>query len=91
MTTERKTSDERKEALGKLIASRLSQGRRIETQSDYQAVLVQGHRVNHILHLILSLLTLFWVIVWVILVLTGGEKRELVAVDEWGMPTVSRL
>ena len=92
MTAERKIPDGRKEALAKLIASQLSQGRRIETQNGCQAVLVQGHRVNHVLHLIPTLATAgLWVIVWVALALLGVEKRELLSVDEWHNPTVPRL
>ncbi len=88
----RKTSEERKELLARQVASLITQGRRIESQSDFQAVLVQGHRVNHVLHLILTLLTLgFWAVAWLALVFLGGEKREVVQVDEWGNPTISRL
>ena len=92
MSSERKTADERKEILSRQIGTLLAQGRRIESQSDFQAVLVQGHPVNHILHLIITLMTLgVWTIVWLALTVLGGEKREVVQVDEWGNPTVSRL
>ena len=92
MATERKSSDERQSLLSRQVASLLSQGRRVESQSDYQAVLVQGHRPNHILHLILTFITLgTWGLVWLGLVFLGGEKRELVQVDEWGNSSVSRL
>jgi tetratricopeptide (TPR) repeat protein len=58
---------------------------RVESQSDYQAVLVTGRPVNHILHLLLTLFTIgLWVFVWLILVLTGGVKRQLIFVDESG-------
>ena len=64
----------------------MTQNARIESQSDYQAVLVTGQPVNHILH---CLLTIFctcglWVFVWFILILTGGIKRQMISVDEWG-------
>lgn len=88
----RKTSEERRELLARQIASLITQGRRVESQSDFQAVLIQGHRVNHVLHLIMTLVTLsLWGIVWLALVFLGGEKRELVQVDEWGNPSISRL
>ena len=49
------------------------------------AVLVRGKKVNHILHLFLSIFTLgLWAIVWVILTLTGGEKRQVITVDDYG-------
>ena len=92
MATERKDSDYRKQLLSRQVASMLSQGRRVESQSDYQAVLVYGHRPNHILHFIITLLTLgFWGIIWIALALMGGEKREIVQVDEWGSSSVSKL
>ena len=88
----KKTSDERKELLARLIASRIALGRRVESQSDFQAVLVAGKPVNHILHLLLTLVTCFvWGIVWLILAIAGGEKREIVQVDEWGNTSVTRM
>ena len=81
----KKTADERKELLARQIASMLPQGMRVESQSDYQAVLLKGKRVNHILHAILSVFTGFlWAPVWIILAITGGEKRQIVSVDEFG-------
>ena len=88
----KKTTDERKELLARQVASLITQGRRVETQSDFQAVLLQGHRVNHLLHALITLFTVgLWAIVWIALAILGGEKRELVQVDEWGNPTVARL
>lgn len=85
--------DRRKEAMGRAVAAQLAQGgRRVESQTDYNAVLVSGKPVNHILHIILSVLTLgAWLIVWGILVVTGGEKREMVTVDEYGNTSVQKL
>lgn len=87
-----KTAEERKELLARTIAGHVAQGWRVESQSDYQAVLVTGHRVNHVLHLILTIITaLIWGIVWIALVIFGGEKRALVAVDEFGNVNFQRL
>ncbi len=58
MATNHKSADERKEILSRQVGSLLMQGRRVESQSDFQAVLIRGHSVNHILHLILTLITL---------------------------------
>ena len=58
---------------------------RVESTTDYSAVLVQGKPVNHVLHAILTIFTcLAWGIVWLILALTGGEKRYQLIVDEYG-------
>ena len=82
----RRTADQRKEALSLRVSSMVSRdGMRVESQSDYQAVLVKGKRVNHILHLILTLITLgMWGFVWILLVIIGGERRSVVRVDEFG-------
>ena len=90
--TTRKTTDERKETLGRAIHTQVAQGARVESQGDYQAVLVTGHRPNHTLHLILTLVTLgVWGIVWIAVVALGGEKRMSVNVDEWGNTNVQKL
>jgi hypothetical protein len=88
----RKTAEERKELLARTVSSQIAAGGRVESQSDFQAVLVHGKKVNHVLHLILTLVTLgMWAIVWIILVAAGGEKRSLVAVDEYGNTGVQQL
>ena len=92
MSTERKTADERRSLLSRQIGSRLASGRRVESQSEFQAVLIHGHAVNHILHLFISIITAgIWIIVWIALVIFGGERREIVEVDEWGNSSVSKL
>ena len=84
-------SEERKAILAQKIALNVSKGHRVESQSDYQAVLVQGRRPNHVLHLILTLVTLgVWVIVWILVAIFGGEDRAILAVDEYGNATVQK-
>jgi hypothetical protein len=83
--------EQRRAALSAGIAAELHNGWRVESQTDFQAVMVRGHRVNHVLHLILSVLTLgLWLIVWLFLGLAGGEKREIVSVDEYGQVRAQR-
>ena len=90
-TSQTKTAEERRALLSNEVTRLLRQGRRVESQSDYQAVLLRGKKVNHILHLLLSVFTAgLWLLVWLSL-LGKGIKRELVQVDEWGKVTVSRL
>ena len=80
-----KTPEERKALLALEVSRAVARGARVESQSDYQAVVVYGRRVNHLLHAILSILMLgFWLIVWVLLAVTGGEKRQLIEVDGYG-------
>jgi hypothetical protein len=88
----RKSADERKQLLAQTVQNQVAQGARVESQSDFNAVLVKGHRVNHVLHLILTFFTLgLWVFVWLGLVIFGGEKRATANVDEFGNVTVQRL
>ena len=81
------TDTERQRILSQYIASEVAGIRkaRVETHSPDQAVLVYGNRVNHLLHLILALLTLgLWIIPWVVMACAGGEKRKIVRVDDFG-------
>lgn len=83
--TETKTVEQRKAILAQAVQQAVLRGGRIESQTDTMAVMVRGKPVNHILHLILTLVTVgLWGIVWLILVLTGGEKREMITVDDYG-------
>ena len=86
----RKTTDERKELLARHVSMQITQGWRVESQGDFQSVLIRGQKVNHLLHLILSLVTIgFWGLIWIAFVAFGGEERELVQVDEWGNTSVT--
>ena len=88
----RKSSDERKEALGRAIHTQVAQGARVESQGDYQGILVTGHRPNHMLHLVLTIVTLgLWVFVWLGIIAFSGEKRMSASVDEWGNTNLQNL
>jgi hypothetical protein len=81
----RRTDDERKVILAQQLQTAAARGLRIESQSEFQAVFVEGKPVNHVLHAILTIFTcLLWGIVWAIMAATGGEKRQMVVVDEFG-------
>ena len=89
-----KTSEERKAILAQAVANTLAQAGkwRVESQSDYNAVIVKGKPVNHVLHLILTIVTvLFWVVVWIGLVIFGGETRYMLTVDEYGNTSTQKL
>jgi hypothetical protein len=54
--------------------------------------MVKGKPVNNVLHFFIGLFTLgVWWLVWIVLALTGGEKREMLTVDEWGNVAVQKL
>ena len=90
--TAKKTADERKALLAQAVQTQVVGGGRIESQSDFQAVIIKGHKVNHVLHFIIGFFTLFiWWIVWAIIAITGGEKRSMVTVDEFGNVMVQKI
>lgn len=77
--------ERRKAILAERVAHFVGYGYRPESQTETQAVMVSGRRPNHVLHLILSILTLgLWLIVWLIVALAGGEKRKVITVDDYG-------
>jgi hypothetical protein len=92
VNTTRRSSDERKAILARQLQSAVARGLRIESQSDYQAVLVQGKPVNHTLHAIITIFSCgLWGIVWIVMAITGGEKREMIVVDEFGNVQLQKL
>lgn len=76
---------ERQHALAIRIAHWVKWGYRVESQSPEQAVMVTGRRPNHVLHVILSVITLgLWLIVWFLVAVFGGEKRKTITVQADG-------
>jgi hypothetical protein len=79
-----RTESERRDILGQLILEHVKHGWRVESQSDYQAVFVRGKRPNHLLHLILSIVTLgLWIPVWILLSLVSHVRHKVVTVGEY--------
>ena len=67
------------------MANSVRQGWGVQSQTDFQAVLVKGSKPNHVLHLVLTLLTVgLWAIVWIALALIGSKKHRVIQVDEYG-------
>ena len=83
--------DDRREKQANAVAREVMQGARVESDAAYQAVLVSGGRVNHLLHFIVGVFTCgWWWIVWIFLAITGGEKRYVVRTDEFGNTRVEK-
>jgi hypothetical protein len=58
---------------------------RVAFQGDDRAVVITGRPVNHILHLLLTIVTAgLWIFVWIIAVATGGEESHILTVDDTG-------
>lgn len=85
VNTTRRTPDERKAMMAQQLQQAAARGLRIESQTDFQAVVVEGKPVNHVLHAIVTICTCgVWGVVWAVMAGTGGEKRHMVVVDEFG-------
>lgn len=80
------TESERRSALETRVVRELADGATLESQGGYNAVLIKGKQVNHILHLILSIITAgIWLIVWLLLVITNKRQRVVLFVNEDGV------
>lgn len=67
------------------LQGHVANGARIESQTQTSAVLVYGSNVNHVLWAILSIFTCgFFLIVWALVAIAGGETRKMLVVDEHG-------
>jgi len=86
-----KTDDERKATLQTAIGQQVRMGWRVESQTDFQAILAKGKNHSHVLHLILTLVTLgLWLLVWIPLSIFGGEKRAVLTVNEQGRANLTK-
>jgi hypothetical protein len=87
-----KSDAERKQLLARTIQTQVVQGARVESQNDFSAVLVKGHRPNHAMHAVISLLTVgIWLMGWALVAGLGGEKRTIATVDEYGNVSVQQV
>jgi len=81
-----RTPEERKQILKDFIIKQVSQGFKVELQEDFSTVLVFGKNPNHILHLLLSLITFgVWIFIWILMIFFSREKRYLFKIDEYGV------
>lgn len=80
-----KSTWERKALLAQQLQQEVARGGRVDSQNDTMAVVVTGKPVNHILHFLITLFTAgLWIPIWIIVAATGGEKRKMITVDEFG-------
>lgn len=76
---------DRQEILAGAVNSGIRDGYRVESHTATQVILVKGRRPNHVLHLILTLVTFgLWLFVWIPLAMFGGERRKVLTVDPYG-------
>jgi hypothetical protein len=77
------SAEQRRALLDQTAAQYASWGYRVESQSEFQVTIVKG--TNHILHLILTILTLgIWAIIWIALVLFRRRRKKVITIDPFG-------
>lgn len=84
------SAPEQTRILEEAIGYKVSKGNRLAFKNERTAVLNHGKPPNHILHLLLSVLTLgLWIPVWILASIFGGEKTSTLSVDDHGRVTQS--
>jgi hypothetical protein len=77
--------EQRRQMVANAVQAEIFRGGVVQSQADTQAVVLHGKQTNHILHLLLTLVTCgLWAIVWLILALTNKMSRVIITVDERG-------
>jgi hypothetical protein len=90
-TARRQEPEERKALLARAVAGEVRGGWHVQSQTDYQAVLVKGKRTSHGVHIFLSLITLgLWLPVWGILWYLNRDQHRVVDVDAYGNVNVQK-
>jgi cytochrome b len=77
---------DRQAILASEVARQVATGARVQVQTDYMATIVRGRRPNHLLHVILSIVTfgVWFLLVYIPVLIFAGEKWSTVTVDEYG-------
>lgn len=84
-TASTRQPEERKATLAREVGNQVRSGWRVESQTDYQAVLAKGKRTSHGLHIFLSIITLgFWIPVWILMTVLNRDRHRVVEVDPFG-------
>ena len=87
------TEAQRKQALAGEVASQVGGGWNVQSQTDYQAVLVKhGGKVTHWFHALMTIVTVgLWSVVWITaVVLKRREHHKVLSVDVYGNVTTRR-
>ena len=83
--------DTRKAALARTVANQVRDGWHVQSQTDYQAVLVKGKRTSHGVHLFASIFTAtLWVPVWIVMIFRNRDRHRVVDVDAYGNVNIQK-
>lgn len=89
MSTTPVSDDVRRQMLQEYLSRDLAATHgRAESVTAYTAVIVYGKPVNHVLHLLATVfLCGFWLPFWILIAVSGGERRQVLSVDHCGNVT----
>jgi hypothetical protein len=80
------TDAERRDTLEAAIHRALERGARLDSRMEFSAILVVAGTPNHVLHLVLSIVTFgIWLLAWLLVVLRGARS-----VESWSASTRTR-
>ena len=83
--------EERKAALARAVANEVRGGWHVQSQTDYQAILVKGKRTSHGLHIFLSIITLgLWILVWAVMWYLNRDQHRVIDVDPYGNVNIQK-
>lgn len=85
----RLSDDQRRAIFAEQLQQAMARGLRLESQIQFEAVLVEGRPIGHTLHVALTFFTVgIWGFVWAVIVKRGGEKVHQLVVDALASPLV---
>lgn len=80
----------RRAKLALAVQQEVVAGGRVESQTEFTAIVRYGKPINNVLHLLLALVTFgFWIIVWLLVAIISASQKKTVmlSVDEYGQGT----
>jgi hypothetical protein len=81
------SDDERRAWLSQQVDEHVRKGWQIESRTENLASLRSGRPINHVLHLLLSLITCgVWALVWLYLAIFQGEKHKTISTRDADRP-----
>jgi hypothetical protein len=86
-----RTDADRNAMLAQSVANEVRKDWRVQSQTDFQAVMEKGKRTSHGLHLFLSIVTVgLWIPVWVAVWYLNRDQNEVINVDGYGNVNIAK-
>lgn len=78
--------EHRQQVLMMAVSAQAAQGAKVTSMTQTSAVILQVDQTNHILHVLLTIITFgLWLIVWLIQMNSAKIRRYQIYVDEFGI------